>query len=151
MQLRPTAAVGTWRLAEEFAKAAQLISDQGDMFHEPIVAFFLFGHAIELALKSFLIGQSVPEDELRRLGHDLEACLDRARKCGGFEVHLSEDDHATIAALNPYYRGKEFEYLVTGLKSFPTLGAVEGTCRRLLEQTKPLADRAALRAIAEET
>ena len=150
MHLSPKAAVGTWQRAKEFADAAQLVCGRSDMFSQPMVAYFLFSHSIELSLKSFLIGQCVPENELRRLGHDLERSLCRASSFTNFQVILSKEDRAVITELNPYYQGKRFEYLYTGFASFPILGDVQATCLSILEQTESLANRAACHAIAEE-
>lgn len=106
-----------------------------------MVAYFLFCHAIELGLKSFLVGRGATDAQLRRLGHDLEAAL---RCCEAHTtIQLSDEDRGTIAVLNSYYKEKEFEYLVTGSKRFPILGQVQATCASLLGQLEPLAWRAA--------
>ena len=144
VELRKQEAVGTWRRADQFAQAGQLVSEAADIFTEPMVAYFLYCHAIELGLKSFLIGQGYTDCQLRDLGHDLEAALAAAEAHAEFEpVTLTEEDRETISMLSSYYKSKEFEYLFTGSARFPVLGQVQMTCAQLLQQIKPLAWRAA--------
>ncbi len=143
MELSKQSAVGTWRRADEFAQAGQLVSEAAEAFGVPMVAYFLFCHAIELGLKSFLIGQGWSDSQLRNLGHDLKGTLAAAEAHPDFKVSLTEEDRETILMLSSYYKSKEFEYLYTGSIQLPALDQVEETCYRLLKQIRPLAWRAA--------
>jgi len=77
VEIERTKAVGTLRMAHDFARA-------GELFHthypDTIAAppFYLYCHAIELSLKSLLIARGTSERQLRRIGHDLDAGLEAA-------------------------------------------------------------------------
>ena len=128
--------VGFWNLGQKFVEA-------GDKLQPPIstLAFFplflLYGHGIELGLKAFLISQGATEKELRDIGHDLTRALDAARAHPSFEP-LREKDLQVIDLLNPYYQGKEFEYIVPGAKQWPQAGDLSSVAHRLLAVLRPI-------------
>jgi hypothetical protein len=124
-------------MARDFTRA-------GELFHthhpDTIAAppFYLYCHAIELSLKSFLIVCGTTERHLRRIGHDLEAGLEAASSRGLGEVaSLLAEEHAAIRVMNPYYRGKELEYLVTGFRSYPTLDLLQSCATKLVSAIEP--------------
>ncbi len=124
-------------MAHDFAQA-------GELFHthhpDTIAAppFYLYCHAIELSLKSFLIVRGTSERELRRIGHDLEAGLEAASSQGLGEVaSLPGEEQAAIRVMNQYYQGKELEYLVTGFKSYPTLNLLHSCATKLICAIEP--------------
>ena len=96
--------------AKEFSEAASVITE-----HKPhklhIAATYLYGHAIELALKSILVKNDViPEGELKKkIGHDLEKALKKANSCPE-KAFFDEELQEIISMLNPKYEKKEFEY-----------------------------------------
>jgi hypothetical protein len=151
-QKRPLAkrsAVGVAQLAEFFALAGRREADHDGIFGVSMVPFFLFGHAIELCVKSFLVGRGVSEHELSRvLGHDLDAAFERARHFADFaSVDVSEEDLAIVQELNRHYEGKELEYPSPGRLRLPFLGALDSFTFKLLEAIKPLANKAAVAAL----
>src|SRR6266481_5664517 len=78
--------------------------------HHP-VTHLLYGHAIELGLKAYLVARGWDGARLRReLRHDLEACVAAARAAGvDAHVTLSGDEMRAIALLNEAYEAKDLE------------------------------------------
>jgi len=109
--------------ARHFFSAAQSLPANGDRVSP--VAYYLFCHSIELALKAFLRTKGVPVQDLRsqrRFGHDLERLLDRGIDLGLLTVaHLSRDQQLAIQVASESYRSKRFEYLEDALGLFETL------------------------------
>lgn len=94
-------------------------------------------HYAGLALKAFLISQGVTENALRGIGHDLVKCLAAARVQDSFK-QPPEYDLQVIDLLNPYYKGKEFEYLVPGATRFPQVDDLGQVAHRLLVTLRPI-------------
>jgi len=64
--------LGMLRYAIEYYDAAKVVTEKrGDC----VPGRFLLGHAIELALKAFLLQQGKTESFIRGVGHGLTACL----------------------------------------------------------------------------
>ena len=104
--------------ARDFLEAARLIRPQKPVWFAP--TYFLVCQSIELSFKAFLRGSGYSDTQLRRIGHDLDASASAAIAAGvASYISLSEQDIAAIAAVNPYYRFKDFQYSVSGSKSFP--------------------------------
>ena len=135
--MKKEASVGTWRMAEEYLQAASRLSEGLPKIEISMPAYFLFCHAIELALKSFLISQGCTEKGLREIGHDLETAMDEALKHEAFDMHISDRQKAVLRHVNPYYRGKQLEYLAVGVKSFPALVEVEEAANAIVAGVKP--------------
>ena len=102
-------AISFLRTAKTFCEAASIIAE-----HKPhemnIVVNYLYGHALELALKSILIKNNVvSEGKLKEIGHDLEKALEKANACperAVFDQHLQD----IISILNPEYQGTNLKY-----------------------------------------
>ena len=95
--------------AKKFLEAASIIAE-----HKPheinIVVNYLYGHAIELALKSILVKNDVvPEGKLKDIGHDLEEALEKAKACPEKAV-FGQNLQEIISILNPEYKEKNLEY-----------------------------------------
>lgn len=123
---------GCLRVAIEYLKAAEKVQPPArseiDEFRQRLSfpAYFLAGHAIELALKAFLLGRGMSVDVLRskKYGHDLRALLTEARRRRlGLLVKLSPRDVAAVLVLNECYSAKELEYAVTGIRRLPHYSA----------------------------
>ena len=64
--------------------------------------------------------------------------LQRANERGLGEVFALLPEHeAAIRLMNPYYQGKELEYLVTGFKSYPQLEYLQSCVNGLLGALEP--------------
>src|SRR4051812_32532194 len=93
-------AFGQWNLAKSYLMAATLL-----MNSEPVIIqslYFLITHAIELALKAFLIGNGVKKNTVRTWNkHDIQGLLERAAQEG---LVLPEKEYETIRATSPAAR-----------------------------------------------
>jgi hypothetical protein len=75
--------IGLYYFAASYHVAADLICDQGlRATHPEAPAMFLYYHAIELYLKSFLRFHGVSAKRLQSIGHDYKRLLSRASKRG---------------------------------------------------------------------
>src|SRR5688500_10937153 len=120
MQIPKTQGVATLRLAQEYHRASTAAASA--VPSHSFVRYQLYGQAIELALKAFLITQGVTDQDLRKLGHDLVATLKRAQGHGAFtSVSLTEADIGVIEWLGLYYKTKDFSYIRVGFFSLPPL------------------------------
>jgi hypothetical protein len=104
--------------AREFLDASQLTRREKPVTFTP--TYFLVCQSLELSFKAFLRGTGYSDKRLRGLSHNLDGCV-AAAKAAGLEsqVSLSAGDIAAIAAINPYYQLKDFQYSVSRYKSFP--------------------------------
>jgi len=67
--------IGLLTYAKQFAEAASAIVNCGEAWKTRIVMTYLYGHAIELAIKSILLKNGVLASQLKTMGHDLGSCL----------------------------------------------------------------------------
>ncbi len=132
-----------WALANSYSAAASRLF-QGGSAETFLPSVFLLLHALELHFKAFLISQGTSDKQLRKLGHDLLACL-RACKEHGFGLHiaLSWQQQMQIARVNVYYKEKELEYFVPQAKGF-------GSVERLLKTVDQVA-KAVFNPITEKS
>jgi hypothetical protein len=93
--------------------------------------YFMFSHAIELALKAYLMVNGHSVDFCRRkLNHDLKKAMKLAQS---HELGLSEHHQAIIASLpEQHSRPFSFRYFNPDGWSAPSFLNVERCCRRLL-------------------
>jgi hypothetical protein len=116
-----TTPVGMMRYAIDFYAAALAVDDAlgsqpGYEIIAPAPAYYLLGHAFELALKAYLleVGKSLVHVK-QALRHDLDRCLAEAEEAGlSTEVPLSHADRDVVRVLNALYSDKQFEYIETG-------------------------------------
>ncbi len=120
MDMKISESFGFWSHAKEYLLAAKKVKDPSidykgkSKFELILPAYYLIGHSIELALKSYLSAKGYPHSELRKkkFGHDLENLLNECtRRKLGREVKLSKYQVQSIILLNKTYRNKKFEYL----------------------------------------
>ena len=79
--------------------------------------YYLLGHAAELMLKAFLYKRGQKIDDLKKINHDLEKLVSRARELGLPEkVQLNQ-----ILDLSGTYKEKGFEYRTRRWKKFPSI------------------------------
>jgi hypothetical protein len=130
---RELASAGLVRYAIEFFEAAEkLRGEEEELCDAPVT--YLYAHSIELSLKAYLVKHGASEPELRRIGHDLVECWNRAKQYG-LESHLRSagEISETLELLNPYYRQKEFEYISVGFKQIPKIIFLHNSAGTLLE------------------
>jgi len=131
-----TTGMGLWTDANQMLAAAKhLASVESMSLVQPL--YYLLGHAIELAFKSYVRARGASLGCLKSIGHDLDLARERAQTAGlGDLVKLSPNDQATISLLNVYYKAKEFEYRVTGSKKYPHVEDLVALLERILSATK---------------
>jgi len=101
--------------AKEFSESARLIYSHAKNktpYPEKVkVIYYLIGHSMELAFKSFLHHKEYSIDRLIKIGHDLEKLN---RKCcdNGLNI-LDVKEVKKIKKLNEYYRHKDIGYQKT--------------------------------------
>ena len=101
--------------AQEFFCAADLVLAKAESVSLP--AYFLLGRSIELSLKAFLLHQGVSISVLssKKLGHNLEVLLDKAKKYGVDQhVQLDTLECGVVQLLSFDYAEKRLEYRNTG-------------------------------------
>lgn len=130
--------LGLTREAVEYYCAAvaserALKLDRSDIALSPI--YFLMGHSIELAFKSFLRQSGVKPQTLKeKFKHDLMKCLTQAEvSAPSLGKTLSSEQRAILELLNENYRGKDFEYFGTGATSYPYFEAVREIAHSILD------------------
>jgi hypothetical protein len=137
-----TTAMGLLTDAREMLAAAVILHNSGDLkVSGP--TFYLLGHAIEVALKSFLLANGDSLQRLKlRVGHNLEKASRRviATKCDPL-AKLVSNNVQIISLLNINYQEKEFEYRVTGAKLYPPKDPLLKFLRQAIPIIEPLALR----------
>lgn len=131
-----TTSLGLWSYAQQFAEAGRKVA-AGSGRTPPAPAYYLLGHSIELSLKGFLRGSGKTLEELKAIGHNLQAALNSANELD-LESHckLDEEDKAALARINAYYSRKELEYIVTGFRSLPVFDKLQRAADRLVSKLK---------------
>jgi hypothetical protein len=125
---------GFWRFGANYFLAADLlitkIHDEGQLFF-PVLQ--LYGIAIELSLKAFLLKRGLTVREIREPSHDLSKVLIMARRRKlGREVKLDPREVAAIEVLNINYSTNRLRYIVTGATKTPELVYIERAARKLV-------------------
>ena len=110
-------AVGTVRMAWSFLESAERQPVKASP--QPLVTYFLLGHALELSWKAVLMVDGVTERDLRRIGHDLQEAWSRAESVAGFGIPLSPEVGAVLDMIGDPYQAKSLEYLEPGYYSLP--------------------------------
>ena len=124
--------IGLWRYAVEFFYAAIRLDDEQEF---SVVVYYLYCHSIELVLKSLLAFNGFKEKHLKKIGHDLNRAFNKAIKLNPDifkDIQYYEKIKEAITMISPYYKEKEFEYIKTGLKRFPTLQDLRSVVEELL-------------------
>ena len=130
-----TNSMGLWTSASEFYEAASLVEKKAEG-RISIPAYFLSCRAIELVFKAFLRARGIGLEAMIRMRHDLNLLLSTAEREGLESFATLEVDQVNaIRAINPYYKGKELEYIVTGSKRYPHLRDLQSCASTLLKGT----------------
>ena len=141
-----SAPFGCLRVAREYFDAAGQVQQPArselDVLRQRVCfpAYFLVGHAIELALKAFLLGRGMTVEVLKRrpYQHSLTNILSEARRRKlGQVVKLSKTEVFAVQTLDSCYSAKEFEYAATGLRRLPHYAVVYDTADRLIGGLHP--------------
>src|SRR5262245_55856568 len=113
-----------WKAAAALEKAKLATSHR----HAPI--YFLYYHAIELFLKSFLrtLGHLVDDLSGRKFGHRTCRLTDRARQLG---LPFMDEDIEVFSLMSTTDAIIRSRYIRTGSFTWPTHGALDRTCNSL--------------------
>jgi len=130
-----------WRSAE-YLNTAQL-----KLTHPTAPVCFLFYHAMELYLKSFLRSQSLSLGSLKAIGHRLDKAGEKAIEHG---LVLADEDKEVLNAIGDSDTVINARYIVTGAFSRPAEEALSRTClsldnsigKKLIEQGIPVREDA---------
>jgi hypothetical protein len=125
--------LGFFNVAESYWQAAlTLKKSKLNTTHPDSPIYFLYYHAIELYLKAFLRRHGHSERELRskRFGHKTCCLTERASELGLFFVDEDLIVFSLMATTDAVIRSR---YLQTGYFHWPTLEALDRTCRSLRE------------------
>ncbi|MCE2580715.1 hypothetical protein LDL36_20150 [Komagataeibacter sp. FNDCR1] len=79
-------------ISESFASSADFLVGQERFKVNPSL-YFLYAHAIEQAIKGYLLGRGTPQNEVKKLGHNLLKLLRKARAKG---LNTSDPNTDTI-------------------------------------------------------
>jgi HEPN domain-containing protein len=120
--------IGLYNYAASYHVAADLICDQGlRATHPESPATFLYYHAIELYLKSFLRFHGVSAKRLQSVGHDYKRLLSRAL---GYGLVLGELENEVLNMLDGEIWSRS-RYLEIGFLREPSLHALSTTSSSL--------------------
>jgi hypothetical protein len=125
---------GFWRFSADYLLAARAVDvklkDEGRLFFPTL---HLYGLAIELSLKAFLLKRGVSLQTLRRdISHSLTKALTLARRHKlGRVVRLSRAEVNAIRALDLTYSSNQLRYIVTGSTKVPQLVEVTRASEQL--------------------
>jgi hypothetical protein len=125
---------GFWRFAANYLLAARAvdvkIKSEGQLFFPTL---YLYGIAIELGLKAFLLKRGRTLEDLKKLSHNLTKALSLARRHKlGRVVRLDRREVAAIHVLDINYFGNTLRYIVTGSTKVPQLVHVARAAEELV-------------------
>ncbi len=124
--------VETHILGTEFLRAAQRFgSNPHEYAGAPV--YFLYIHAVELALKSFLLRAGCTEEKLKKLSHNLLKIFEEAKVKG---LNASDPDTDNIVSrLSNAVKKAAIRYEFP--HSMPLVGDVEDVATALIQDTQP--------------
>jgi hypothetical protein len=138
-----TSAMGLLTDAKQMLAAAKLLHDS-NVWKVQRPTYYLLGHSIELALKSFLLASGMSQGTLKnKLGHNLTKTARRVIAAKSNSISpIVQEYLAAIDLLNHYYQAKELEYRVTGTKRFPAKETLIALLDAVIPKIEPVAYQA---------
>ena len=145
IRINPT---GFHGYARDFMEAARSLPTNPRFSPLP---YYLRCRAIELGLKAFLLVHHVPMKDLknqRKLGHDLENIMTRAKSCGlENQIKVSVEEQCELLKANRYYASKGFEYFVSinaasGYPNLPDIIVLDTFASRLISSLEGICTNA---------
>ncbi len=122
-----TTALGLFNYAHSYwSSAVALEQAKLGTTHPDAPINYLYFHAMELYLKSYLRSQGLSVAELRKIGHRIEKLAETAEAKG---LHLFDEDKTVFSMIPPNYMAAR--YIVVGSFSRPRFEALWGTCNSL--------------------
>ena len=125
---------GFWMFSADYLLAARCVDTH---IRKTSGVYFptlnLYGIAIELSLKAFLLKRGKSLDEIKNLSHNLTKTLTLARTHKlGRVVKLERREIAAIHGLNITYSSNKLRYIVTGIVSVPNLVYISRAAEELV-------------------
>ena len=144
--------IGLLTTAKSFHKSAEKLNTGPQQLDAPLPVSYLFLHAIEQALKSYLCFCGVNEDGLRNIGHDLEAAWQQAKDLGICKLcsdclELQE----CIEVIGPIYRGDQLEYFYPGGHRLPVAERIDNCSSHIISVLDKVYKQALTEAAATRT
>ena len=141
MQDRYSNHIGILNRSKSFLECADIIKDniEPDPTHTiyPFPMYYLYAHALELAIKSYIDFVFQSEDKLKKIGHDIERAWNTAIENDIENFFLvNEEFKAVINILNPIYNTKSLEYHKSGLCQLPDPTIVSKEINALVSSLK---------------
>jgi HEPN domain-containing protein len=138
--------LGYWHHAQSYARAADAaFHEDGAKVMFPVL--YLYGIAIELSLKAFLLARGESPTKVAAFGHRLKDLLTQARRRKlGYKVQLIQNDLRAIRLLSQSYAHQphRLRYFVSGTVQVPPLEVTRHAAHRLLKGLKPFCAEATL-------
>jgi hypothetical protein len=125
--------LGFFNFADTYWYAAlTLVKAKALGTHKESPVRFLYYHAIELYLKSYLLLKGIHPSVLRskQFGHDIGKISRRAEQEG---LQLMDEDKEIFAMMSDTDTVIRSRYLLTGPFRWPTIEALDRTCKSLRE------------------
>lgn len=128
---------GTYLMAEDFYKVA---GTKTKLNYDILVAKFLYGHSVELALKSYMRCHGFSAELLRsrEYGHRSDRMYGESIAYLGFQYKEKPGDAAIIA----HIADPNEKYFKSGYRRLEPLSDVESLVRRILDGVRPFARNA---------
>lgn len=125
---------GFWRYSADYLLAARCVDThlhKSARVHFPTLN--LYGIAIELSLKAFLLKRGKSLKDVKGLSHDLDKAVTMARTHKlGREVKLDKNELVAIKVLNITYSSSRLRYIDSGTSSVPVLLYLSRAAERLV-------------------
>ena len=116
--------------ADEFLFAAEELENSLNTNKVSTASYYLYGHSLELAYKSFLYTKGYDINQLTALGHNLENSLKECMEHGiQKSLDINTDYLRIVRGINKYYSKKDFEYMKRTTKSYPNLQDVNAVVK----------------------
>ena len=121
--------------AEEFLRSAD--ATRAKHPKDRLVILYLYGHAVELALKAVQLASGVSHKSLKKdFGHDIAMLVDAMKPQASNKkplLTLLDRDELIFKALSPDYRAKRLEYVqYETIYSGPKIPDLRDACHRLM-------------------
>jgi hypothetical protein len=125
--------IGLLTTAKSFYKNAERINTGPQELDAPLPVYYLFLHAVELALKSYLYFHGVDENRLREIGHDLETAWQQAKDLGVCKLCSEcQELQECIQIIGPIYRGQQLEYFYPSKKRLPVIERIHRSSSNII-------------------
>jgi hypothetical protein len=126
-----TNAMGLFNTAHSYWKSATALEKAKlKLTHADDPIRFLYYHAIELFLKALVRQAHGVEEVRKKFGHKIGPLVEEAVKLGLFVMDKDREVFGLMADTDTVI---ESRYIRTGFKTWPSMGALERTCKSMHE------------------